>query len=293
MRRPVLAILLALFCLATHAAERGALFSATLNGHTMLLFGTLHVGQPDFYPLDARIGTALKAASTLALEIDPVQARADFAQALRSHGMLAPGEGGYDALPAAQKRRLDALVLQGGLDAGTVLGYQPVLLATVLTLAETTRLGYRSEYASEAWLARTARRHGVRVLGLETLAGQLALLDRLDLPARWRYLDETMAAIESGTQRRDTRAMVQAWSTADRDALEAIAARVEADGSVSGRFVHAVLLKERNGALAGKLLRLLQEEENTVAAIGVLHLLGTGSVPLLLQAHGVTVERIY
>lgn len=86
MRRPVLAFLLALFCLAAHAADRGpadrgpadrgALFSATLNGHTMLLLGTLHVGQSSFYPLAPRIAQALAAASTLALEIDPGQPRA-------------------------------------------------------------------------------------------------------------------------------------------------------------------------------------------------------------------------
>jgi uncharacterized protein YbaP (TraB family) len=295
MRRPVLAILLTLFCLAAHAAdaERGALFKATLNGHSMLLFGTLHVGLPAFYPLAPRVMSALAEASTLALEIDPGQPRAALQRALRGHGMLAPGGSGYDGMPAAHKRRLDALILQAGIDAGTALGYKPVLLATVLALAETTKQGYRSDWSSEAYLAREARDDGVRVLELESLAGQLAVLDRLSEPERWRFLDETMGAIESGTLRAEARAMVQAWSTADREALDAVAARCEADASVSGRFVSAVLLKERNGGIADKLVGLLQAEAKTVAAIGVLHLLGTGSVPALLQERGISVERIY
>jgi uncharacterized protein YbaP (TraB family) len=303
MRRPVLAFLLALSCLAAHAADRGpadrgpadrgALFSATLNGHTMLLFGTLHVGQSSFYPLEPRIAQALAEASTLALEIDPAQPRAALQRAVGAHGMLAPGEDDYDAMPSAQKRRLDVLVLQGGYDAGTVLDYKPVLLATLLALAEYTKQGYRGDWSSEAWLARTARASNVRVFELESLPGQLALLDRLSAADRWRFLDEMMAAIESGALRSDARAMVQAWSTADRDALDAIAARCEADRSVSGQFVNAVLLKERNGGLADKLIRLLEGEEKTVAAVGVLHLLGTGSVPALLQERGVSVERIY
>jgi len=293
MRRPVLAFLLVLFCLAAHAADRGALFSATLNGHTMLLFGTLHVGQSSFYPLEPRIAQALASASTLALEMDPAQPRAALQRAVRSHGMLALGEADYDAMPSAQKRRLDALVLQGGLDAGTVLDYKPVLLATLLALAEYTKQGYRGDWSSEAWLARTARARGVRVLELESLSGQLALLDRLAEPERWRFLDEIMASIESGALRNDARAMVQAWSTADREGLDAIAARCEADRSVSGQFVNAVLLKERNEGLADKLMKLLEAEEKTVAAVGVLHLLGTGSVPALLQERGVSIERVY
>ena len=87
--------------------------------------------------------------------------------------------------------------------------------------------------------------------------------------------------------------MVDAWRNADRGALDALAERAQNDTSLAGRFVQQVLLDGRNGALADKLLQLLARENNTVAAIGVLHLLGKQSVPALMQAKGVTVERIY
>jgi len=54
-----------------------------------------------------------------------------------------------------------------------------------------------------------------------------------------------------------------------------------------------VLLDGRNGALADKLAVLLKKEEKTVAAIGLLHLLGKRGVPALLQARGYRVERVY
>jgi uncharacterized protein YbaP (TraB family) len=57
--------------------------------------------------------------------------------------------------------------------------------------------------------------------------------------------------------------------------------------------VTQVLLKERNVGLAERLLQLLRSEDRTVAAIGVMHLLGTGSVPALMEQSGVSVERIY
>jgi uncharacterized protein len=119
------------------------------------------------------------------------------------------------------------------------------------------------------------------------------LLDRLPVPDRWRFLDEMMDTIESGAQRTEAQEVVRAWSTADQRALDRLVARCETDQSVSGRFVTQVLLKERNVGLADRLLQLLRSEDRTVAAIGVLHLLGTGSVPALLEHSGVTVERIY
>jgi len=297
MRHPILAFLCSLFWLAVPAAafatERGALFRVSLDGHEMHLFGTLHVGLPEFYPLEPRLAEALGQASTLALEIDPLQPQRELQRAVREHGMLKPGSAGYEGMDAQQRALLDSLIAQGGIDAGRALGFKPVLLATLLTMAEYTRQGFRSELSSEAWLARQARAKGVRVRELESLDRQLALLDRLAEPDRWRFLDEMMTTIASGAQRREARAMVQAWSSADREALDAIVARCELDASVSGSFVTRVLLKERNADLAGSLLNLLRQEPRTFAAVGVLHLLGSGSVPALLREQGVQVERIY
>jgi hypothetical protein len=290
------ALLLGLFLLAiptAHATDRGALFRLTLDGHVMYLFGTLHVGLPAFYPLEDRLTGALAASSTLALELDPEQPRADLQDQLRTYGMLAPGNPAYDSLPPQQQRRLDRLLQQGGLDASFMLSFKPVLLATMLALSEYTRQGYRSDLSSDAWLAREARHHHVRVLALESLGSQLALLDRLPAPDRWRFLDEMMDTIESGAQRTEAQEVVRAWSTADRDALDRIAEQCETDGSVSGRFVTQVLLKERNVGLADRLLQLLRAEDRTVGAIGVMHLLGSGSVPELLAQGGVSVERVY
>ena len=157
------------------------------------------------------------------------------------------------------------------------LAFKPVLLATMLTMAEYTRLGYRADLSSEAWLAQTARAKGMRILDSNRWTPAVAL-DRLAEPERWRFLDEMMGTIVSGAQRTEAQAMVRAWSTADRAALDAIAARCEADASVSGRFVNQVLLKERNAGLAEGCCTAAQERK-TFAAIGVLHLLGNGSVP--------------
>jgi uncharacterized protein YbaP (TraB family) len=299
MRHPFLAFLCSLFWLAVpgaaaaFATERGALFKVTLDGHQMHLFGTLHVGLPEFYPLEPRLTDALDQASTLALEIDPQQPQRVLQRAVREHGMLEPGSAGYEGMDAQQRAQLDGLIAQGGIDRGRALRFKPVLLATLLTMAEYTRQGFRSELSSEAWLARQARAKGARVLELESLDRQLAMLDRLAEADRWRFLDEMMSTIASGAQKREARAMVQAWSSADRAALDAIAARCELDASVSGSFVTRVLLKERNADLAGGLLDLLRQESRTFAAVGVLHLLGSGSVPALLREKGVQVERIY
>jgi uncharacterized protein YbaP (TraB family) len=142
-------------------------------------------------------------------------------------------------------------------------------------------------------LAKLARNSKVKVLELESVSAQLTMFERLSPDDQLRLLEESIEMVESGRQSKEVRQIVEAWRTADQPALDAIAARAEADTSVSGRFVQKVMLDERNGALADKLVQLLTQENNSVAAIGVLHLLGKNSVPALLRARGVTVERVY
>lgn len=275
------------------AADRGALFRVVAGGHTMYLFGTMHVGLDEFYPLEPRIMAAVENASTLALELDPTQPAAAMAKAVREHGMLRAGTPGYETLAPADKLRLDRLVRAAGLNAARAASFKPVLLACMLSLAEYTKLGYRTDLATDTYLARLARSGNKQLVELESVSQQLALLDRLAPAEQWRFLNETIASIEAGSQRQQALKVAHAWSAADATSLDALVEAIAADGSVSGRFAREVMIDGRNGALADKLETLLAREDNAVAAIGVLHLLGENSVPALLRARGIVVERVY
>ncbi len=295
MRRQIIVVFLSVFWLAlpsAFGADRGALFKVAGHGHTMYLFGTMHVGQPGFYPLEPRIAAAVAGASTLALEIDPAEDPATMALALQSYGMAAPGAPAETMSPAF-KQRLRRALERSGIDSEAVAQFRPWLVATVLAMAEYAAQGYRTELSVDSHLAQLARKSKVPVIALETPASQMSLFNRLSEKEQLQFLEESIDLIESGRQKAEVRDIVDAWRTADQRAFEAIAERTAADTSLSGRFVKKVLLDERNVVIADKLLALLRRDDNSVAAIGVLHLIGSNSVPALLSERGVTVERIY
>ena len=296
MRRQIIVVFLSLFCLTmapAWAADRGALFKVAGSGHTMYLFGTMHVGLPDFYPLEPRIASAVTHAPTLALEIDPQQAPADMAQAMQRYGLFAPGSAGYKTIPPEFKTRLDRVLAKANIDPASVAQLKPWLLATALAVGEFAAMGYRADLAVDGKLAEMARGAKVKVVALESVESQLSMFNRLSDAEQWRFLEESVDMIESGRQREEMRQIVDAWRTADKAALDAIAERAENDTTLSGQFIQKVLLEGRNGPLTDKLLQLLASENNSVAAIGVLHLVGKHSVPALLRARGITVERVY
>jgi uncharacterized protein YbaP (TraB family) len=292
MRRRIIVVFLSLFWLALSnaaAADRGALFKVTGKGHTMYLFGTMHVGLPEFYPLEPRIVQALAGAPTLALEVDPAMPPEALAKMIGEFGMAADGS----AMPPALKARMERALRQAGMDPAGMAQLKPWLVAMVLGVHEFSLLGYRADLAVDAHLAAQARANKTRVIELESAGAQMALFGSLSEADQLRYLDDSITLIESGKQRAEVRQIVDAWRTADQAALDAIAARVEDDQTFSGRFMQKVLLEGRNGAMADKLLLLLEREDKAVAAIGVLHLVGKNSVPMLMRARGVTVERVY
>lgn len=294
MRRQIIVVFVSLFCLvlpSAFSADRGALFKVAGHGHSMYIFGTMHVGQPGFYPLEPRIAGAVAKASSLALEIDPAD-EASIPLALQSYGMLPAGSPEPDIAPA-MRERLRKVFDKAGIDMALLSVFKPWLVATRLAIVEYASQGYRTELSVDAHLAQLARDSRVPVIGLESPSAQLSLFGRLSDREQMLFLEESVEQMESGRQRSEVREIVEAWRTADKRAFDAIAERTAADTTVSGRFVKKVLLDERNVAMADKLVGLLKRDDNIVAAIGVLHLIGSHGVPALLSARGLSVERIY
>jgi uncharacterized protein YbaP (TraB family) len=213
------------------------------------------------------------------------------ARAVQKHGMVQPGAAAPQLSPEFQ-RRLERLLRQYriGPEAAAM---KPWLVASMLTVGEFAAQGFDAGLAVDAWLARQAHARGQTIVELESVESQMALFDRMTPAEQLRFLEEAITAIDDKEEAGQARAIAQAWRTADAAALDALAQKAEQDQTFSGRFVQQVLLDGRNPALAASIATLLARENNSLAAIGVLHLLGTGSVPELLRQRGLAVERIY
>jgi len=299
MQRQIIVMFCSLFLFAfgsSWAAEpgaapnRGALFKVQQNGHTLYLFGTIHVGAKDFYPLEPRLAGLLKKAPVLALEIDPLGDPQKLARAVQRYGI---GGKGMAGLSSPWRQRLDRLLRQYGIEPESVATMKPWLLASLLTVSEFAAQGYEASQAVDAHLSKLAHAAGQSIVELESAESQMALFDKMSPAEQLQFLQEAIAGIEDKEQAEQAREIAVAWRNADAQALEALALKAEQDDTFSGRFVQKVLLDGRNPALADAMVKLMARENNSVAAIGVLHLVGKTSVPELLRKRGLAVERIY
>lgn len=273
---------------------QGTLYKLEYAGNTSWLFGTIHVGAADFYPLEPRVTQALERATALALEIDPAADPAKSMAIMREYGLYAPGSGPAMAdIRAEYRPRLERMLKKHGIAPEQVAALKPWMIVMLITIGEYRKLGYQPEYGVDLQLARLAHGRKLRVIELESIGGQAALFGRLQPAEQARFLEDGLDTLEDPQQGVQPRDLVDAWRSADAAKFEALAQMVAQDKTFSGQFMQKTLLDERNPVLAHGIVEMIKKEKHSFAAIGILHLVGTGSVVEQLRQRGVKVEKIY
>ena len=263
------------------ARDRGLLWRITQGGHSSWLFGTLHVGKPDWQRFGPRLTAALQASDELALEIDPND------PALRA--ALAETVPPPELAPPLQAR-LQQAYERACVASESMATLHPVLQAATLTVLEARWLGMDPSFAMEQLLL--AHLRGRHVVSLETAAQQKAALVPDDPAEALAQLDQSLAQLEDRSGRRVLARMAQAWERGDLAALEDYDRWCECASNDDDRAFMRRLNDERNPALADGIAARHRLGKRVFAAVGALHMTGPQSLPRLLAQRGFQVERI-
>lgn len=272
--------------------QRGTLYRVQYQGHTGYLFGTIHVGKQEFFPLEPQVMQDLKDADVLAVEFDigdtgTVQ-KAAFKYALYS------GSDTVDRhVSARTAERLRKVLPILGLPYDGMSHFKPWMIANEMLLASLEKQGYPGNLATDIYLLNTAKEEGKSVVSLESAEYQLGLFDKLTPKEQEAYLTDSLDDLEQGNVAKKNDDLLQAWEHADEKAFDSLLAEARNDKTVSGRFFYRDLLMGRNPAMADKIAQLIKEHEHSFTGIGLLHLVGKEGVPQLLKKKGFAVERIY
>lgn len=276
----------------TAAPNRGVLYRVSHRGNTSYLFGTVHVGQTAFYPLEPQVTRALSAADKLVLEVD-IRDMATVQQAVLRHGMYPDGQTIHQHLSATSLEKLKQALQVAGIPFEAVDRMKPWMIANLLIGQSMARAGYPAEEGLELYFLAVAKKENKAVQALETADYQLSLFNGLSDAQQEEYLQENLTQLADGSAIRKGLSLITAWQHADNKALEAALLEMQNDTSVSSRFLQRVLLNERNPNMANKIAALLKNDKKTFVAVGALHLIGDKGVPALLLKRGYKVEKLY
>jgi uncharacterized protein len=267
------------------------------KGMTLHLFGSIHVGKSDFYPLHPRIEQLFRTADNLVFEVDPLSAASpQTAMQMQLRGMLPAGQTLADILSPAVLARLRSHTEKLGVALDRMMNFKPWMLTLLLANVQANALGYDAANGLESYFIRE-RAPQSRILELESIDQQLDMLDSLD-PAI--FLDYSLEEFDQGSTQMD--ALVQAWQCADKEALSeqlfaalAAEAQASADQQVMVDQLSQRLFTDRNRVMAEGIENFVQADNGSgswFVVVGSAHLLGEGSVVELLQERGYRVTPL-
>ena len=274
------------------APSRGLLYEISKNGQAAYLFGTIHVGKPDFFPLDLIATRALMQSSELVVELDATQTD-KMIVALQRYAAL-PKPGTLDAaLPPALRKRLHVQLDALGIPRDSVQAWKPWMATLSLTVGAMTKLGYGPEYATEFYFTGMARELKMPITELEGIDFQFQLFDSIPLKDQIAYLDESIGYLEKGGMQADTRALVEAWLDSDAAAMHRLSLKSYRDMPHSARWLQKKLISERNHRMSKHIDSMVAEGRTPFVAVGALHLTGKDGLPALLEKRGYRVINLY
>lgn len=272
---------------AQSARDRGLLWRIERDGKVSWLYGTIHVGRIEWTFPGPKVGAALREAKALALELDvgspevlrQIAARRD---AGRASAALAP------ALAAKLERQFAAACV----DRALVAGHSPLMQVVTLSVLSARRDGLDPSYGQEPVLAGLVRALGMPVHSLETVAGQLAVLEGTSSAEQQALVSQALDQLDNGQARTTLVKLAQAWEDGDLEALGRYEEWCNCARDTIERAFLTRLNDERNPVLADGIAALHQRAAPVFAAVGALHMTGEKALTTLLRARGFAVERV-
>ena len=274
------------------APARGLLYAISKQGQTAYLFGTIHVGRADFFPLDLVATQAMVQSSELVVELDASQI--DKMQAgLQRYAALPPPQTLDTLLSPALRQRLHTQLDALDIPRAAVQGWKPWMASLTLTVGALKKLGYGFEYATEFYFIGIANALGKPVTELEGIDYQFQLFDSIPPQDQLVYLDESLGYLETDDMRADTQALIDAWLAHDPAALQQITAKSLQRAPRSADWMKQKLFTERNLRMSDKIEQMLADGKTPFVAVGALHLTGEDGLPALLEKRGYRVTSLY
>ena len=275
-----------LLALAAPARAAPVMWTVSDADSTIHLFGTMHFAKPDTAWRSAKMEAALKASDKLVLEIANLDDQAAAAPLIQKHG-LDPAHPLTSKLDDAGDAKLAAASAATGMPMAQLEVMRPWLAATALTLAPIQKAGYDPKLAVDLALRADAKAAGKPIGGLETMEQQLSFFAGLPAEAEVEMLLKTLDDLEGAKALFDR--MAAAYVAGDDEALSDFMNR---EMKVKYPELYELLLLKRNRDWAGQIERELAGQGEVFIAVGAGHLVGEDSVPAILKARGLKVERV-
>ena len=252
------------------------------------LYGTVHAGKAEWFPLPSAVEEAFDDSKVLVVEADVSNTAA-----LRKYGAsmtYVPPDSLKAHVPPADYERFRKLLPRYRFTEADVAQVKPFMAVSLLVFAEWAREGLLAKHGVENYLIAKAKAEAKPIVEIEGVEMQMRLMDSLSDKEQQDLFAGTVTALEDGLAGEQITGLVRAWQAGDPDAMLEMARRyndrVKGAQEFEEKFIwarHDDMAKKIEGYLA-------DSRDRHFIAVGSLHLAGPRGLVEQLRKRGFVVR---
>jgi len=280
----------------------GLITRVTYGDNVAYVFGTMHAGVPELFPLNPIVEDAMSRTDVFVMEMNfAEEPTEEFMETMASFMTLPEGTTLEDVLP---QDIFDNLI--ASLATFPTVAYEDIATLTpvaawshIINVEIAPLLGIDSAYSVDLYVFQYAVRNGREIVSLGDSFREMMAVWNVDMDVQATALQiftDWQTTVETFTNPEID--MVLAYKTADLD-LMAAAMIIEMDLTTAfGQHVFDMSLMYRNNMFTTEIARLLQETEAPTTffvAVGIGHIMGGdfGQILVVLEEMGFDVQPLW
>lgn len=255
------------------------------------LFGTIHVGTADFYPLPVAIEDAFKKSNVLVEEIninDEEDSKASV-QFVRQYGVYPLGDFISNHLSEETRKYLAWYTDNNSMNPKVLMRLRPWVVGMMVGGAEIGHAGFEKKNGLDLHFANQAIRMKKPIIGLESNEAHLKLLASFNQTQQDQML--LMSVFNAKKQVDELQQIVKMWKTGDADGL----AGTFMDSVRKYPFLKPIMVKivdDRNDTMTQSIEGFLKTPKSYFVAVGAGHLGGERGILNQLRQKNYKLEQM-
>lgn len=268
------------------------------NGNVLWLFGSIHVGREDFYPLPSYVLNAFEGADSLAVELDLVAFEKDIGQQMKALTALVYTDGSTikDHIPQELYEKAVGVLRENGAYMSAMDMYCPAFWGTMIDSLLLTE-GGDADLGIDKHLINLAYEAEKEILEIESAELQYKMLADFDDDIQLMLLASAVNGYENKDEAiADLDMLMDLWASGDEGAFteylnSSDSTMTEEEKEIYGRYTYA-MITARNLTMADYAEQALASGKEVFICVGAAHIVGQGALVELLTQRGYTVERV-
>lgn len=263
---------------------------------TLYLFGSIHAGTKDLFPLNDKIMDAYEDSDYLAVECDIVAFEEDIAAQMNMSQSMMYQDGSTieDHLSAETFAKVKKYLEDTDSYYSMYVFFKPAMFESLLSLDAVEKSGMSADYGIDKFFINEATEDGKEIIEVESIESQMQML--ANFPDGYYDFSLSMAVDSLREDDDPMGKLYKAWRKGDMAYFETELTD-EYDELTDEQIgyleeYNKAMLTDRNKLMSEAADEIFKDGKNCFYVVGLAHMIGEDGIVALLEDMGYTVTRI-